>query len=125
MSGSHNKYEGDASATRADAYLNNGDASSLNLTFFKQLYDLQPEGSPNANFNYDVIIKHREARRQHSVSTNPHFFNGPFSGFIALPAAYSTKSAGAQRGFRALTRRRAQYSIPPLSEHVRELGITS
>ncbi|CAE6416021.1 unnamed protein product [Rhizoctonia solani] len=42
LSGSHNKYEGDASATRADAYLNNGDASSLNITFFKQLYDLQP-----------------------------------------------------------------------------------
>ncbi|KAG8793538.1 hypothetical protein FRC12_002408 [Ceratobasidium sp. 428] len=106
MSGSHNKYEGDASATRADAYLNNGDASSLNLTFFKQLYDLQPgeptkhttlailiqnnqEGSPTANFDYDVVIQHRETRRQHSVSTNPHFFNGPFSGFIALPAAYS------------------------------------
>ncbi|CAE6341219.1 unnamed protein product [Rhizoctonia solani] len=87
-SGSHNKYEGDASATRADAYMNNGDATSLNLTFFKQLYDLQPEG-PNANFDYDVIIQHRVNRRQHSVSMNPHFFNGPFSGFIALPAAYS------------------------------------
>jgi hypothetical protein len=89
MSGSHNKYEGDASATRADAFLNNGDASSLNLTFFKQLYDLQPgeprnqslyqhlfnqnysEGSPTANFDYDVIIQHRATRRQHSVSTNP------------------------------------------------------
>ncbi|KAG8681997.1 hypothetical protein FRC08_015256 [Ceratobasidium sp. 394] len=88
MSGSYNKYEGDASATRSDAYMNNGDASSLNLAFFKQLYDLQPEG-PSANFVYDVIIQHRVARRQHSVSNNPHFFNGPFSGFIALPAAYS------------------------------------
>ncbi|KAF8699333.1 Peroxidase, family 2, partial [Rhizoctonia solani] len=88
LSGSHNKYEGDASATRADAYMNNGDASSLNLTYFKQLYDLQPEG-PGANFDYDVIIQHRASRRQDSVSTNPHFFNGPFSGFIALPAAYS------------------------------------
>ncbi|KAG9092035.1 hypothetical protein FRC07_011738 [Ceratobasidium sp. 392] len=89
LSGSHNKYEGDASPTRADAYLNNGDASSLTLTFFKQLYDLQPEGSPTANFNYDVIVKHRVARRQHSVSSNPHFFNGPFSGFIAGPAGYA------------------------------------
>ncbi|CAE6518627.1 unnamed protein product [Rhizoctonia solani] len=88
LSGSHNKYEGDASATRADAYMNNGDASSLNLTYFKQLYGLQPEG-PSANFDYDVIIQHRATRRQTSVSTNPHFFNGPFSGFIALPAAYS------------------------------------
>ncbi|CAE6532860.1 unnamed protein product [Rhizoctonia solani] len=89
LSGSHNKYEGDASATRDDAYMNNGDASSLNLTYFKQLYDLQPEGASSANFDYDVIIQHRVNRRQTSVSTNPHFFNGPFSGFIALPAAYS------------------------------------
>jgi len=89
MSGSHNKYEGDSSATRADAYLNNGDASSLNLTFFKQLYDLQPEGSPTANFDYDVVIQHRLARRKNSIATNPHFFNGPFSGFTALPAAYA------------------------------------
>lgn len=42
MSGSHNKYEGDASATREDAYMNNGDASTLKLEYFKQLYDLQP-----------------------------------------------------------------------------------
>ncbi|QRV75403.1 peroxidase family 2 domain protein [Ceratobasidium sp. AG-Ba] len=88
LSGSHNKYEGDASATRADAYMNNGDASSLNLTYFKQLYDLQPEG-PSANFDYDVIIQHRAARRQNSVSTNPHHDLFQFSGFITLPAAYS------------------------------------
>ncbi|KAG8687874.1 hypothetical protein FRC09_013226 [Ceratobasidium sp. 395] len=88
MSGSHNKYEGDASPTRADAYLNNGDASSLNLTFFKQLYDLQPEGSSNANFDYDTIIKHRKSQWDYSLSTNPHFFRGPFSGFIAHPAGH-------------------------------------
>jgi hypothetical protein len=42
LSGSHNKYEGDASPTRGDAYINNGDSSTLKLEFFKQLYDLQP-----------------------------------------------------------------------------------
>jgi hypothetical protein len=42
LSGTHNKYEGDASPTRSDAYTNNGDASSLNLDYFKHLYDLVP-----------------------------------------------------------------------------------
>lgn len=42
LSGSHNKYEGDASVGRGDAYLHNGDSTSLNLANFKSLYDLQP-----------------------------------------------------------------------------------
>ncbi|GAB1523150.1 hypothetical protein RhiTH_006280 [Rhizoctonia solani] len=42
LSGSHNKYEGDSSPTRWDAYMNNGDGSTMNLTYFKQLYDRLP-----------------------------------------------------------------------------------
>ncbi|KAH7341386.1 hypothetical protein B0J17DRAFT_625907 [Rhizoctonia solani] len=91
FSGSHNKYEGDASATRADAYMNNGDANSLNMTYFKQLYNLQPEG-PSANFDYDVIIQHRAARRQESVSTNPHFFNGPHTHSLRFMSNHSAET---------------------------------
>ncbi len=47
LSGSHNKYESDASATRADAYLNNGDASTLDMAHFQQLYDLDPGTVPS------------------------------------------------------------------------------
>lgn len=36
ISYSHNKYEGDASATRSDAYLANGDAHSLVLEKFQR-----------------------------------------------------------------------------------------
>lgn len=38
LSYSHNNYEGDASIGRNDAYLNNGDAHSLNITKFEQVY---------------------------------------------------------------------------------------
>ncbi|KAG8793539.1 hypothetical protein FRC12_002409 [Ceratobasidium sp. 428] len=84
---SHNKFEGDASPTRSDAFLNRGDVSALNLTF-KQLCDLELEG-PGANFDYDTLIKHRASRRQDSISNNPNFFYEPFTGVVALPAAYA------------------------------------
>lgn len=89
ISGSHNKYEGDSSPARWDAYMNNGDASTMNLTYFKQLYDLLPEGDPKANFDYDVIVKNRALRYQTSLSENPNFFYGPFSGLIASAAAHA------------------------------------
>lgn len=38
LSYSHNNYEGDASIGRNDAYLNNGDAHSLNITKFEKVY---------------------------------------------------------------------------------------
>ncbi|CAE6528457.1 unnamed protein product [Rhizoctonia solani] len=88
LSGSHNKYEGDSSPTRWDAYMNNGDASTINPAYFKQLYNLLPESDPNANFNRDVIVKNRVMRFNTSLSKNPNFFYGPFSGLIASPAAH-------------------------------------
>ncbi|KAH7341385.1 Chloroperoxidase [Rhizoctonia solani] len=89
LSGSHNKYEGDSSPARFDAYMNNGDASTMNLTYFKQLYDLLPEGDPEANFDYDTIVKNRAMRFKTSISENPHFFYGPFTGLIASAAAHA------------------------------------
>ncbi|CAE7100345.1 unnamed protein product [Rhizoctonia solani] len=88
LSGSHNKYEGDSSPTRWDAYMNNGDASTMNLTYFKQLYDLLPEGNPSANFDREIIMENRVKRFNTSISENPNFFYGPFSGLIASPAAH-------------------------------------
>ncbi|KAG8742553.1 hypothetical protein FRC11_014249, partial [Ceratobasidium sp. 423] len=89
LSGSHNKYEGDSSPTRWDAYMNDGDVSTMNLAYFKQLYDMLPEKGPNANFNYDVIVKNRAVRYNTSLSENPNFFYGPFSGPIASAAAHA------------------------------------
>lgn len=39
LSFSHNNYEGDSSIGRPDAYLNNGDAYSLDLDRFKRAYE--------------------------------------------------------------------------------------
>ncbi|CAE6341197.1 unnamed protein product [Rhizoctonia solani] len=89
LSGSHNKYEGDSSPTRWDAYMNNGDGNTMNLTYFKQLYELQSEEDPNANFDYDIIVANRATRFKTSVSENPYFFYGPFSGVIASAAAHA------------------------------------
>ncbi|CAE6424652.1 unnamed protein product [Rhizoctonia solani] len=89
LSGSHNKYEGDSSPTRSDAYMNNGDVTTMNLAYFKQLYDLLPEDDPKANFDYSTIVKNRALRLNTSLSENPRFFYGPFSGLIASAAAHA------------------------------------
>ncbi|CUA69051.1 hypothetical protein RSOLAG22IIIB_08301 [Rhizoctonia solani] len=81
LSGTHNQMEGDASPTRSDAYVNNGDASSLNLEYFKHLYNLIPEGE-DANFDMSVMAKHRTWTRENSIATNPHYFTAPYAGLF-------------------------------------------
>lgn len=44
LSGSHNKYESDSSPGRGDAYLHDGDASTLNMDNFLSLYNLVDPG---------------------------------------------------------------------------------
>ena len=85
LSGLHNKYEGDASVGRGDAYLHNSDSTSLNLDNFKALYDLQAgvfvrsypmifasvnfkatEGQP-ANYDLDVLATHRNQSLRFSI----------------------------------------------------------
>ena len=40
LSGSHNNYEGDTSIARSDAYLRNGDSTTVDMEFFMQMYNL-------------------------------------------------------------------------------------
>lgn len=89
MSGSHNKYENDASPIRGDLYTFGEDYKS-HVKYFQQFYDLQA-GVPDdkANFDLDVITAHRAARFEDSIKNNGYFFNAPFSGIIASPAAYA------------------------------------
>ncbi|KAG8741238.1 hypothetical protein FRC11_014915, partial [Ceratobasidium sp. 423] len=58
LSGTHNQMEGDASPTRNDAYMNNGDGNTLSLEYFKHLYSLLPEGE-DASFDMSVMAKQR------------------------------------------------------------------
>ncbi|PIA80068.1 Aromatic peroxygenase [Cercospora beticola] len=87
LSGSHNKYEGDASPTRGDLYVEGNNFVSQPENF-QALYDIQ-KNAANPNYNLDVLGQHRNNRFENSIATNPYFFNGPFSGLAVLPAAYS------------------------------------
>ncbi|QRW04457.1 peroxidase family 2 domain protein [Ceratobasidium sp. AG-Ba] len=93
LSGSHNKYEEDASPGRGDYYLHNGDASSLEL-----------HQNPS-DYNLDVLIQHRKQTIAYSTQNNPHFFRGPVTGILLsngahtfIPALMSNHSAQAPNG---------------------------
>lgn len=89
LSGSHNKYENDASPIRGDLFLYGNDYENQ-IKYFQQFFDMQsgvPDGQEN--FGLDQILQLRYERFHDSINTNKFFFNGPFSGAIASPAAYS------------------------------------
>ncbi|KAG9125084.1 hypothetical protein FRC07_009049 [Ceratobasidium sp. 392] len=104
ISGTHNRFECDSSPTRGDAYINNGDATTMQMERFKALYELQPEG-PSSNYNLEVWTKHRRNSYNYSINENPHYFNPPLGIIVSqaahvLPAALmSNHSAEAPDGF--------------------------
>ncbi|ESZ94237.1 hypothetical protein SBOR_5371 [Sclerotinia borealis F-4128] len=85
ISGSHNKYESDASPTRPDLY-QYGNDYKLIMSQFEEMYALPP--GPNG-YDLSVLTPFRATRHQQSIDNNPYFFNGPFSGIAAQPAAYT------------------------------------
>ena len=89
LTGSHNKYENDASPGRGDLYLT-GDNHNLNKQNFGGLYALQAqETEETSNYNLDILTSWRATRHQQSIDTNPYFFNGIFSGLLVHAAAYT------------------------------------
>ncbi|KAI9710050.1 MAG: hypothetical protein M1812_007514 [Candelaria pacifica] len=88
LSGSHNKYESDASVSRGDYYLYNGDVNSVRIDKFTALYNLA-KNDPVPNYNLDVLIKHRNYSFQDSVNKNPYFFFEPFAGVAVANAAHT------------------------------------
>ncbi|TKA24995.1 hypothetical protein B0A50_06093 [Salinomyces thailandicus] len=84
ISGSHNKYEADASPTRPDLY-QAGNNYQTQVDQFQQLID----ASPGGYVTMDTITSFRSKRFDTQKSTNPYFFNGPFTGLFAQPAAYN------------------------------------
>ncbi|UJO25087.1 Dothistromin biosynthesis peroxidase dotB [Fulvia fulva] len=87
LSGSHNKYEGDASPTRGDLYVTGNNFRSLPENF-QALYDMQKD-VVNPNYDLTVLGHHRSNRFENSIATNPYFFNASVPGLAVLPAAYS------------------------------------
>lgn len=85
ISGSHNKYESDVSPTRGDLY-EDGQDYLLKMSNFQALYDL---GKAEDNYDLDILTAHRYNRFNQNIQQNPYFFNGPFSGVVVQPAAYT------------------------------------
>ncbi|KAL9931437.1 hypothetical protein V8E36_009723 [Tilletia maclaganii] len=86
---SHNVYEGDASVSRQDYYLNNGDDFSSNPAFFQNLVDLAGPHQPGDDaYTREVLLQNRIERYNHSVSNNPYFFYSAFGGLVVTTAAH-------------------------------------
>ncbi|KAF2768754.1 Cloroperoxidase [Teratosphaeria nubilosa] len=85
ISGSHNKYEGDASPTRGDLY-QVGNDYLLQMNQWQDLFDV---GKAGDDYNIDNLIDRRAARFQESIDNNPYFFYAPVAGFVAEHAAWS------------------------------------
>lgn len=73
------------------------------ISQFEELYD-QPLG-PNG-YDLTSLTPFRASRFQQSIDNNPYFFNGPFTGVLVQPAAYtfiyrfmSNKSAEYPEGY--------------------------
>ncbi|USW58199.1 Putative chloroperoxidase [Septoria linicola] len=84
LSGSHNKYESDASPTRPDLY-EAGNNYKLVVSQFQQLIDETPSGFVDLN----SLTSFRSKRFDAQIANNPYFFNGPFTGVLVQPAAYT------------------------------------
>ncbi|KAH7329914.1 Chloroperoxidase [Rhexocercosporidium sp. MPI-PUGE-AT-0058] len=87
ISGSHNKYEADASPTRPDLYEYGNDYKVI-IPQFQEMFDLQPDAA-TANYDLSVLTPFRATRFQQSIERNPQFFNAPFAGVVVQPAAYT------------------------------------
>ncbi|KAJ4369421.1 hypothetical protein N0V86_009253 [Didymella sp. IMI 355093] len=82
--GSHNKYEGDASPTRPDLY----EAGNNYKTMTAQFQDMINH-SPGGQVTLDSLTAFRSDRFDTQIANNPNFFNGPFTGVLVQPAAYT------------------------------------
>lgn len=84
LNGSHNIIESDGSGTRSDLYVT-GDASTMDLEKFRALYD---EFSGPEIDTFDIFKKSAARRFNESLMTNPNFYYGPWTGFIARNAGF-------------------------------------
>jgi hypothetical protein len=89
--GSHDKYEGDVSATRGDLYTA-GNNYKVILSQAQQYLSYILPNTPSDQL-YEALFTFRQARYNTSLSQNPYFFYAPFAGLFANPAGYSFPKA--------------------------------
>ncbi|KAI0814073.1 hypothetical protein GGR55DRAFT_687083 [Xylaria sp. FL0064] len=87
LSGSHNKYESDVSATRGDLCVV-GNNYEVQRDRFIEYYYAIPEDTP-APQQYTALAPFHKKRFEDSESQNGYFFYSPFAGVLVSPAAYS------------------------------------
>ncbi|KAM3416821.1 hypothetical protein BST61_g8412 [Cercospora zeina] len=80
--GTHNKYEGDASIMRGDAFLNGGSPGVFQLRSFEHMYSL------GETFGFDEAAAQSDYVTRWSILNNPYYFSAPFPGLVA-PAAHN------------------------------------
>ncbi|KAF2763409.1 Cloroperoxidase [Pseudovirgaria hyperparasitica] len=83
--GTHNKYEGDASIVRGDAYLNNGNVGVFQKRSWDNLMKTIGEGN---DLTLDLVNDHNQVMHEYSLNNNGYYFAGPFSGLVT-PAAHN------------------------------------
>ena len=93
LSFSHNNYEGDGSIARYDAYTNHGDAHSLNVSKFEEVYAVggndKSENGFDQRFTLDKFRAAFEQVQNDAIASNPYYFTGAFSTIVVVPAAYN------------------------------------
>ncbi|KAI0523800.1 hypothetical protein F5B22DRAFT_659546 [Xylaria bambusicola] len=84
LSGSHNKFEGDASPIYGDLYQYGNNLPQVSQ--FTALYELGQANGDSVDLG--VLEKYRVQRFEQSVENNPYFFYAPFSGIVTNTGAY-------------------------------------
>ncbi|KEQ98114.1 hypothetical protein AUEXF2481DRAFT_2094 [Aureobasidium subglaciale EXF-2481] len=84
LDGAHNWIESDSSNTRDDLYVT-GDASTMNMTLFLEAYN----SSDDVILSMDNIGARAAKRFEESISINPYFYYGPYTGMIARNSGYA------------------------------------
>ncbi|KAJ6450188.1 Chloroperoxidase [Mycena sanguinolenta] len=74
LSGTHNQFESDSSATRCDLD-ECGDNHTVDLRAFKALLNIVESGDPTQTV--DIIIQQHVNQQRHSIANNPYYFHGP------------------------------------------------
>ncbi|CAJ2499721.1 Uu.00g025740.m01.CDS01 [Anthostomella pinea] len=82
LDGAHNWIESDSSGTRDDLYVT-GNSWTMNMTLFREVYD----GIDGA-MTLDDIGARAAQRFNESISINPWFYYGPYTGMVARNAGY-------------------------------------
>lgn len=84
LSGSHNKYETDASPTRPDLY-----QSGNNFMTVAAQFQALVDAAGGNEVTMESLTKFRSQRVDQQRASNGYYFSGPFSGVLVQPAAYT------------------------------------